>query len=405
MYVDDDDAFEKPTQLKPRHESKHAIQQQQDSDSDWLREDDTMTSWDTLFKKTLQKGKKNTTDRTRRRTTTQRDNLTIHTTACTTASPREETANQRNTPTQSPQPTDNIDQETDVKTDTASERQPTGHDIPTPALTPWNTIYIKRRKGTHPPRLPYPYESNTHDWIGSFDDSQCVLAPPSILTQEDYAKARAHLSGHLATEPIKPSAQPNTQAKSKHPEREHYHRECANKAVTYNIDELLNIHNYTTNQRLHKLRTCKGHGVGIGQSCIPGANRGLFTIKDREDKEYICPYTGTTEPKTERASAHSEYTFHDPRRNMILHGNPATSYGPYANDPLDEHKANCKIRWRKDYQQYWLQAQGPIAGRTEILMMYGHEFWEQSGTLPQELIDKAYPPHLRHYQQPHEDQC
>ena len=96
---------------------------------------------------------------------------------------------------------------------------------------------------------------------------------------------------------------------------------------------------------------------------------------------YICPYTGTIEPKTERASAHSEYTFYDPCRNMTLHGNPATSYGPYANDPMDEQKANCRIRWRKDHQQYWLQAQGPIAERTEILMMYGHEFWEQSGSL------------------------
>ena len=74
---------------------------------------------------------------------------------------------------------------------------------------------------------------------------------------------------------------------------------------------------------------------------------------------------------------------------MTLHGNPATSYGPYANDMMDEQIANCKIRWREDYQQYWLQAQGPIAGRTEILMMHGHEFWKQSRTLHQELIDKA----------------
>ena len=90
-----------------------------------------------------------------------------------------------------------------------------------------------------------------------------------------------------------------------------------------------------------------------------------------------------------------EYSFYDPKRGQIIHGNPATSYGPYANDHMDESKANCQITWRPSHNEYWLQAQGPIAARTEILTMYGHEFWEKRKLLSEAIITRAYPQHLR----------
>ena len=51
MYVEDDDAFIEPTQHKPRHKLKHTTQQQQDSDIDWLHNDEVITPWDTLIDK------------------------------------------------------------------------------------------------------------------------------------------------------------------------------------------------------------------------------------------------------------------------------------------------------------------------------------------------------------------
>ena len=78
-----------------------------------------------------------------------------------------------------------------------------------------------------------------------------------------------------------------------------------------------------------------------------------------------------------------------------MHGNPATSYGPYANDPLNEQIANAKITYRKDKGEYWLQALGPIARFGEILTMYGFDFWIANNIIPIEDIDCAYPKHLR----------
>jgi hypothetical protein len=130
-------------------------------------------------------------------------------------------------------------------------------------------------------------------------------------------------------------------------------------------------------------------------SCLPGAQRGLFTTKERLDNEFICPYLGPLIKCDASNLPAGEYNFYDPVRNTIILGNPATSYGPYANDPLDEQHANCKIVWRESLGQYWLQAEGPIANRTEILLMYGYEFWQHNQSVPNEIITRAYPLHLR----------
>ena len=90
-----------------------------------------------------------------------------------------------------------------------------------------------------------------------------------------------------------------------------------------------------------------------------------------------------------------QYSYHDTTRGIVLIGNPATCYGPYANDPLDELKANCKIAWRQELKEYWLRAQGPIAASTELLLMYGHEFWEWQGSPHPDIINKSSPIHLR----------
>ena len=96
-------------------------------------------------------------------------------------------------------------------------------------------------------------------------------------------------------------------------------------------------------------------------------------------------------PRTNRL----EYVFYDPSLDQYIYGNPSTSYGPYANDPLNELHANAKIVWRSDVKQYWLRALGPIANRTEILIMYGIDYWLANRSISDEVLDTKYPTHLR----------
>ena len=264
-----------------------------------------------------------------------------------------------------------------------------------PALTIYNTTFVRKVAPTHSPHLAQPHESWDNSCFGTIDLSQCILTEPSVLTQHDFDAAREHLKNQIRNnphdhQPLKP-AQPRTS----------HIRQCNTIKPTYNIDRLLNIDTFTTHERLHFLKKSKRHGVGIGTSIIPNAGRGLFTIRDRSDNEYICPYVGAQVEKNSNAPT-GQYSYQDTARGIILIGNPATSYGPYANDPLDEQKANCRIAWRQELQEYWLRAQGPIAASTELLLMYGHEFWEWQGSLPADIITKAYPTHLRRPQAPDE---
>jgi hypothetical protein len=209
---------------------------------------------------------------------------------------------------------------------------------------------------------------------------------PSVLTQQDTDKAREHIRSHLARDPDNPkpfkrdlhnddpqSSNPQ-QLQSRQPRR-------AKNNPTYNLDALSNIDSYITTQRLWTLRKHRNYCVGIGTSCIPGANRGLFTTKERHGSEYLCPYLGQIQKRTTHQPT-GEYTYYDPAQDQYVHGNPATSYGPYANDPLNEQIANAKITFRKEKDEYWLQALGPIACFGEILTMYGCDFWIANNIIP-----------------------
>jgi hypothetical protein len=70
---------------------------------------------------------------------------------------------------------------------------------------------------------------------------------------------------------------------------------------------------------------------------------------DKTDDAYLPTTIFTKLEKIFRShNAHnltSTHSYQDTVRGIVLIGNPATSYGPYANDPLDEQKANCKIAW------------------------------------------------------------
>ena len=72
--------------------------------------------------------------------------------------------------------------------------------------------------------------------------------------------------------------------------------------------------------------------MGIGTSCIPEANRGLFTTKERNDSDFLCPYLGQIQKRDRNHQTTGEYTFYDLTLDQYVHGNAASSYGPYTND-------------------------------------------------------------------------
>jgi hypothetical protein len=80
-----------------------------------------------------------------------------------------------------------------------------------------------------------------------------------------------------------------------------------------------------TTQRLYTLITCPNFYVGIGTSTIHGAQRGLFTTKERNNQDYLCPYLGDLQKDAPNSSI-GEYSFYSPGRNETVHGNPSTSY-------------------------------------------------------------------------------
>ena len=265
-------------------------------------------------------------------------------------------------------------------------------------LTAFNTRLVTSKMPTRSLKLPYPYEDWPDDTLtGQYDMSMCVLAGPSALNQDDLDRAREHLRRQLDTDPHSHPPVIATQ-------RTTYNLRSIPRP-TYDVDALLQLTNFSTTQALWTLRKHNNYSVAIGLSCLPGAQRGLFTTKEREDKEYICPYLGPLLDCDPSDLPTGEYNFFDPIRKVVIIGNPATSYGPYANDPLDEQHANCKIVWRSARGQYWLKAEGPISVRTELLLMYGHEFWDHNQLIPQQVILRAYPLHLRRSAQNHNYQC
>ena len=161
---------------------------------------------------------------------------------------------------------------------------PQGTAIYTP-LTVFNTRLATSKTPLHSPKLPYPYENWPDDtFTGQYDTSQCILASPSAMQNTDLHLAREHLKQQLEKEP------------NSHPQPQPIQRPTYTlrniPRPTYDVDALLQLTDFATTQMLWTLKKRKTYSLGIGHSCLPGAQRGLFTIKEREDNEFLCPYLG-----------------------------------------------------------------------------------------------------------------
>ena len=70
-----------------------------------------------------------------------------------------------------------------------------------PALTIYNTTFIRKVAPTHSPHLAQPHESWDNSCFGTIDLSQCILKEPSVLTQHDFDVAREHLKNQIRNNP------------------------------------------------------------------------------------------------------------------------------------------------------------------------------------------------------------
>ena len=88
----------------------------------------------------------------------------------------------------------------------------------------------------------------------------------------------------------------------------------------------------------------------------------------------------------------SDAIYQIPSTGTYVIGDKRTSYGPWINDPLDQNKVNCMIKYNKKKKRLEVQV-GPldIQSYGELFICYGEDFWgAHLDKAPLEKIVAAY---------------
>lgn len=120
----------------------------------------------------------------------------------------------------------------------------------------------------------------------------------------------------------------------------------------------------------------------VKKSKIPGAGKGLFTLKDFKKGDRIIEYLGEiiTEAECDRRAEKDEYgyIFYISKRRYIDAFHMPEVLARFANDA----KGLTKIKGLKNNCSYeiwkhrgWIKAEKDIAAGEEILVSYGAEYW------------------------------
>lgn len=122
-----------------------------------------------------------------------------------------------------------------------------------------------------------------------------------------------------------------------------------------------------------RLRQADGHEkVTVMPSMISNAGNGLFAYRTIETGERICGYAGT---RSLSSSPHaSGLAMELPGSLGVLIGDPASSFGPHANDPRDDLLVNAKLQYKNGEAS--LTAAQRIRPGEEIFLDYGLTFWQ-----------------------------
>ena len=132
--------------------------------------------------------------------------------------------------------------------------------------------------------------------------------------------------------------------------------------------------------------------VRIGTSRVNGAGTGFFLLRGPNNDgsadvgTRIATYDGpryTTPADFTRLlhpDYHSDYLFEgvDPYTDIcyIIDGSPKTSYGPFMNDGLGDHPANCSLEFGEDGRLYVVLI-APMEPHDEGFFEYGGPFWTE----------------------------
>jgi SET domain-containing protein len=105
---------------------------------------------------------------------------------------------------------------------------------------------------------------------------------------------------------------------------------------------------------------------------------GLFAKKKIKANKFICQYGGETYEKflLTTSDVKGDSTYFDPSVNRIVYGTK-DSLGCYANDPKDDTKCNCIIKYvhrNKTFEVFALE--NDIEKEEELYLAYGEDYWQ-----------------------------
>ena len=129
---------------------------------------------------------------------------------------------------------------------------------------------------------------------------------------------------------------------------------------------------------------------------MPGGGDGLFVSDtDIPETSVGCMFEGPRVATDVKAAATGANTVFEGPQDVILRfivGDRRISYGPYANDPLDELRVNAEIRYNRAYDRFEIWSLRHLYAHEEIFIAYGADFWyHHRGSIPLGRILYAYP--------------
>ena len=115
----------------------------------------------------------------------------------------------------------------------------------------------------------------------------------------------------------------------------------------------------------------------VADSTIPGAGKGLFTLKNVPAGTRICTYEGERLSKEDlpipNIFPRFDYVWTNNTLTIIIDGYNKTSFGPFMNDPADEELCNADIVQRNS--KVYVETTRELFSFEEVLTSYGGGYW------------------------------
>jgi SET domain-containing protein len=119
----------------------------------------------------------------------------------------------------------------------------------------------------------------------------------------------------------------------------------------------------------------------VKRSKLPGAGKGLFTLKAIPKGTRIVEYKGkrTTWKEVQNDNGSNGYIFYMDRNNVIDAQNTKTALARYANDATGLSKVkglSNNSKYEQDNGKVYIESYRDIPAGGEIFVSYGKEYWD-----------------------------